>query len=231
MADKITLVAQMRTVTGKKTRSLRKQGIVPGVVYGAKLVATNVQFEPVALSKVISKAGRHTPIELDLSGKKHTVLIRDIEYAPARHDIVHISFQAVSANEQVTTEVPIVLTHVDESPAHQAGLLIIATIENVEVRAKAANLPQRLDADVRKLAQAEDKMTLADMDIPDGVEIIDMEPGQVIATVWEPTALAAKNAAADEAAAITPETEVTNGTEEPAADASSETSSVKPETK
>lgn len=231
MAEKITLEAQVRTITGKKTRSLRKQGIVPGVVYGAKLAATNVQFEPVALAKVIAKAGRHTPIELDLAGKKHTALIKDVEYAPARRDVVHISFQAVSANEQVTTEVPVVLTHVEESPAHQAGLLIIATIENAEVRAKTADLPQQLEADVSKLAQSEDKFTLADMKIPAGVEVMELDPEQVIATVWEPAALAAKNAAADEAAAITPETEVTNGAEEPAADANAETADAKTETK
>ncbi|MFZ2560444.1 MAG: 50S ribosomal protein L25 [Candidatus Nanoperiomorbaceae bacterium] len=224
MAEKIALTAAPREVTGKKTRSLRKVGIVPGVMYGAKLAATNVQFEPVPLAKVIAKAGRHSSIEIDLDGKKHTAIIKDIEYAPARNDIVHVSLQAVSADEQVTTEVPLVLTHVEESLANKAGLLIVPTIEEVEVRAKAADLPRNLEADASQLAQAEEKLTLADLVLPAGVEILDLAPEQVIATVWEPAALAARNAAADEAAAETPETEVENGaaTETEAADATSD---------
>ena len=208
MSEKITLTADKRELSGKKARALRKQGIVPGVIYGSKLEATNVQFEPVALQKTLKKAGRHTPIEITLAGKKHIALVKDISYAPARNEIVHISFQAVSASEKVTTEVPIVLKNADESEAKKAGLIILQTIEEVEVRAKTSDLPSEIVVDAGKLAAAEEKLTLASAQIPGGVELVDADLDAVVATVWEPAALEAKNAAADEAASQTPETVV-----------------------
>ena len=193
MAEKIILNAEKRELTGKKARALRKEGIVPGVIYGAKLAATNVQFAPVALQKALAKAGRHSTIEIDLDGKKHTALVKSVEYAPARSNIVHVSFQAVSANEEVTTEVPLVLTGVDESEAKKAGLVILPTVESVEIRAKASDLIDKIEADASKLTAAEEKLTLSDAKIPATVEVVDFDPELVIATVWEPAALEAKN--------------------------------------
>lgn len=210
MAEKIVLTADKRELSGKQARSLRKQGIVPGVIYGSKLEATNVQFEPVSLQKTLKKAGRHAPIEISLAGKKHIALVKDVAYAPARNEIVHISFQAVSASEKVNTEVPVVLKGEDESEAKKSGLVILQTIEEIEVRAKTSDLPNEIAVDASKLAVAEEKLTLASVQIPKGVELVDADPDLVVATVWEPAALEAKNAAADEAASETPETAIEN---------------------
>ncbi len=149
---------------------------------------------------MVRTAGRHTPVELTLNGKKRTALIKSVDYAPARRDITHLSFQAVRADEVVTTEVPLVLMGMDESPAAKASLVILSTLEKVEVRAKTADLPSEISVDASGLAEAEQKLTLSDAKLPVGVEIVDYDPEQVIATVWEPAALEAKNAAADAAA-------------------------------
>ena len=201
MAEKIKLELNPRTATGKKVAKLRREGLVPGVVYGSEFAARNVQFTQIAAQKVVREAGRHTPVELMLNGKpRATAIIKSVEYEPARSDISHISFQAVRADEVVTTEVPLVLVGMDESPAAKAGLIILPTLDKVEVRAKTADLPSEIAIDASRLAEAEQKLTLGDAKTPAGVEIVDFDAEQVVATVWEPAALEAKNAAADNAA-------------------------------
>jgi large subunit ribosomal protein L25 len=200
MGDKISLSLTEREATGKKVAKLRRDGQVPAVIYGSEFEPRNVQFPQNEARRIVREAGRHTPVELTLDGKKKTALIKSVDYAPARRDITHISFQAVRADEEVTTEVPLMLLGEGESAAKRAGLIILQQLENVEVRAKVSDLPSEIRVDATNLAEAEEKLTLADAQIPANVEIVDFDPEQVIATVWEPAALEAKNAAADEAA-------------------------------
>ncbi len=200
MPDKVTLIVEKRELTGKKVAKLRAQEKVPAVVYGSAQEPENVQLPQNAAQKVVREAGRHTPVELTLDGKKQTALIKSVDYAPARRDITHLSFQAVRADEVVTTEVPLELVGADESAAAKAGLIILPALESVEVRAKVSELPDRIDIDASSLTNAEDKLILAEAQVPDDVEIIDFDPEVVVASVWEPAALEAKNAAADKAA-------------------------------
>ncbi|MCL2451955.1 50S ribosomal protein L25 [Candidatus Saccharibacteria bacterium] len=200
MANKTLLSVEKREATGKQVAKLRRDDLVPAVIYGREFEPTNVQFSQNEARRVVREAGTHTPVELSLDGKKSTALIKSIDYAPARADITHISFQAVRADEVVTTEVPLVLINEAESAAAKAGLIILPTLEEVEIRAKVSELPEKIEIDATNLAVSEDKLTLADAKLPTGVEIVDYNPEIVIASVWEPAALEAKNAAADKAA-------------------------------
>jgi hypothetical protein len=87
-----------------------------------------------------------------------------------------------------------------ESAAAKAGLIILPTLEEVEVRAKVSELPDKIEVNAANLAAAEDKLTLADAKLPADIEIVNYDPELVIASVWEPAALEAKNAAADKTA-------------------------------
>jgi len=200
MSDKITLSVEKREVTGKQVAKLRTDGLVPAVVYGSESEPCNVQLTQQNAQRVVREAGRHMPVELTLDGKVSTALIKSVDRAPARRDITHISFQRVRADEVVTTEVPLVLIGESESAAAKAGLIILPTLEQVEIRAKVSELPDKIEINAAGLAEAEDKLTLADAKLPDGVEIVNYDPEVVIASVWEPAALEAKNAAADKAA-------------------------------
>ena len=200
MSDKVTLVVEKREATGKQVAKLRQNDLVPAVVYGREFEPTNVQFSQSEARRIVRQAGTHTPVELSIGDKKSTTLIKSVDYAPARSDITHISFQAVRADEVVTTEVPLVLIGESESAAAKAGLIILPTLEQVEIRAKVSELPDKIEINAAGLAEAEDKLTLAEAKLPDGVEIVNYDPEVVVASVWEPAALEAKNAAADKAA-------------------------------
>lgn len=198
MTSDLLLKLQKRDALGKQAKKLRKDGVVPSVVYsgGEESLATQSDF--VATTKVVQAAGRHTPVNLDIDGKKHLAIIKNIDIDPVKHRVRHVAFHAIKADEIITTEAPIELTGLGESPAEKAGLIILQAIESIGIKAKPADLPEALELPVEKLETIEDKLTIGDIVLPEGVEFSDVEQDLelVIANVYEPSALQAANEAA-----------------------------------
>ncbi|HEU5121567.1 MAG TPA: 50S ribosomal protein L25 [Candidatus Saccharimonadales bacterium] len=194
----ISLKLDERTVTGKKAARLINEGVVPSVVYGGKSEPMTTQSEFVATTKVVQAAGRHSPVHLTVNGKKKLAIIKSIDRDPVKHTLRHVAFHTIKQNEIITTEVPIMLVGMGESEAEKAGLIILQAIEKVEIKAKPAHLPEALEVSVKQLATTDDKITLADITLPDDVEFADAEQDLelVVANVYEPSALQAANDAA-----------------------------------
>jgi large subunit ribosomal protein L25 len=205
----ISLKLQKREAHGKKVGVLRQEGFVPSVVYGGHDDPISTQSPDGETAKVVHEAGKHTPVHLTIDGKKKLAIIKAIEVDPVKHHIRHIAFHAIKQNDVITTEVPIVLNGIGESAAEKVGLIILQALESVEVKAKPADLPESLELSVLDLTTDEDKLTLADITLPEGVEYadVDQDLDLVIANVYEPAALEAANEAA--AGDAVDETEVT----------------------
>src|SRR5690606_20298207 len=157
-----------------------------------------VQSEYGVIEKVVREAGKHTPVYVTVNGKKKITMIKDIDRDPVKSRIRHVSFHAVKADEVVTAEVPIRLVGEGESEAEKAGLIVLQALEQIEVKAKPADLPEALEVSIVALANPEDKLTLADITLPKGVEYADVEQDLelVLVNVYEPAALQAANDAA-----------------------------------
>ena len=213
MGDKINLTLAVRDQQGKKVSGLRRDGFVPGVVYGEGFDPILVKSEYGVIDKVVREAGKHTPVHITVDGKKKITLIKDIARDPVRSRILNVSFHAVKASDVVHAEVPIHLVGEGESPAERAGLIVLQAIETVEIKAKPADLPDALEVSIAGLATDEDKITLADITLPAGVEYADVEQDLelVVANVYEPAALEAANEAAAGDATIDTEVEAENG--------------------
>ncbi len=200
--DAVTLELKPRDVTGKSVKNLRKAGIVPGVIHDHGKESIVVQADYQSMYKVYHAAGRHHPIELLAGGKKYTALIKSVTHDPIYNSLTHIVFNAVKANEKVEAEIPI-RPHYDEgnesTPAERASLIVLTNLENVKVKALPKDLPEFLEYDAEKLVEIGDHVTVADLNVPDGVEI-ETEPEHAVATVYEPSALQAANDAAGGAA-------------------------------
>lgn len=220
MSNTISLALESRTATGKKVAKLRAAGYVPSVVYGGTADPISTQSLIVETTKVAHQAGKHSPVNLVIDGKKKLAIIKDIDFDPTRHTVRHVAFHTIKQNEKIVTEVPIHLTGEGESAAERAGLVVLQAIEHVEIRAIPANLPEALEISILELETTEDKLTLADLKLPEGVEFADHEQDVelVIANVYEPGALQAANEAAGGDAEDESEVVAENGAEEPAAD-------------
>lgn len=196
------LTVNKRTEQGHKAQALRAAGMVPGVVYGAE--------EPILVKsvynvteKVLNEAGYHSPVELDIDGKKQLAIVKDVNIDPVSRRIINVEFQAVSADEVVEATTPITIINFDQSEASKFHYVILQVLEEVDVKAKPSDLPKEVIVDGSKLAGLDDKLTLADLQLPSGVELADRELAQetVIANVYDPAAEAAAREAEDAKAA------------------------------
>lgn len=208
------LALDKREITGKKIKALRAEGLIPSVVYGGKtpVLATS---EYVATEKVLALAGYHSPIDLDIAGKKQLAIVKNIDVNPVNRQIINIEFQAISANEVVEATTPIVIVNFEASDASKIyHFAMTQAIEEIDVKAKPSALPKELEIDASKLVNVEDKLTLADIVLPSGVEFADKEldPEQVVASLYDPAAeAAAREAEAEEPAVEAADVPADNG--------------------
>lgn len=209
MGDKITLSLALRTLHGKKAKQLRKEGIVPAIVYGPGVEPISTQAEYNVIEKVWRHAGKHTPVHLTIDGKKKLAMIKDVDMDAVKHRIRHVSFHAVNVKDKIVAEVPIHLVGEGESPAERAGLVVLQSLEKLEVRALPMDLPEALEVSLESLAEAGDRVTVGDIVLPENVELVEHKTGHeeedeeepsltdlVIASAYEPSALQAANEAA-----------------------------------
>lgn len=219
------LTLEKRECSGKKLKSLRAKGLIPSVVYGGK-EPVNTSSEYVATEKVLEKAGYHSPIDLDIADKKQMAIVKDVQIDPVSRKIVNVEFQAISAKEVVIATTPIVIVDFEASEASKTyHFAMTQVLEEIEVKAKPADLPSGLDIDASKMETLEDKLTIADIKLPEGVEFADKEldNNQVVASLYDPAAEAEKREAGEvvteaetEEEATSEETAEENKTEEQA---------------
>ena len=196
--DKLSLAK--REVTGKKVKSLREQGLIPSVVFGGKEPILT-QSEYVATEKVLEKAGYHSPIDLDIAGKKQMALVKVVHIDPVKQSIMNIEFQAISADEIVEATTPIEIINFEQSDANKAHLVLSQIIDEIDVKAKPADLPEAIIVDAAGLKTIDDDITIADLPLPKGVELADKEldPELTVANVYDPAQEAAEREAEAEA--------------------------------
>ncbi len=192
-----------REATGKKLKALRAEGMIPSVMYGGKepvLLAS----EYVATEKVLEKAGYHSPIDLDVEGKKRLAIVKDVQIDPVSRKIMNVEFQKISAKETVVATTPVVIVNFEASEAAKTyHFALNQAIEEIEIKAKPADLPKELEIDATEMKELEDKLAIADIVLPEGVEYADKEidQEQVVASLYDPAAEAAAREAEAEAEA------------------------------
>ena len=198
-----SLKLEKRELTGKKLKTLRESGMIPSVVYGEgepKMGAS----EYVATEKVLEGAGYHSPIDLDLAGKKQLAIVKDIQIDPVSRKIVNIEFQAIKADSVVEATTPIVIVNFEASDASKIyHFAMTQAMEEIDVKAMPADLPMELTIDASALSSVDDKLTIANIVLPAGVELADKEMSQeqVVASLYDPAAEAAAREAEEKAAA------------------------------
>lgn len=227
-SDTIALKVDERTELGKAVKALRRAGQVPANIYERGETSQAVSAPLTEVTKIYHAAGKHHPIEITVGNKKRLVMIKDVDVEPVKGYIRHIAFHAIKQNEVVTAEVPIRID--GEIPAERISLMVLHTLDTVEVQALPANLPDELIIDGAKLAEIGDKVTVADLKVPANVTVI-TEPDHTIAVVEEPKdQIAAADAALEEmeaqgegAEAEVPAEEGTADADEPAAEGAEKT--------
>lgn len=218
------LTLEKREVSGKKLKNLRADGMIPSVVYGGGKEPEMLASEYVATEKVLEKAGYHSPIDLMIDGKKRMAILKNVNVDPVSRKIINIEFQAISAKEAVVATTPIVVVNFEESEASKTyHFAMNLLIDEIDVKAKPVDLPKELVLDASGLVSVDDKLTLAAIKLPEGVEYADKEIDleQAVVALYDPAAEAEKRAA--EEAAVAEAAEGDETAEEASAEESAET--------
>ncbi len=216
MAKYANFTVDKRDITGKKTKHLRASGVTPGVVYGETVEPQKVQAETLELERALDKIGLNSPFNLELEGKKHLAIVKKITRDVVNDNLYHVDFQVVSASDPIDAEVQLVLIGKEESDAQKAGLVIMQVMDSIEVRALPADMVQEIEVSAENLGEKGDRITLADIKLPEGVTFADKEQdlSLTIINVYDEEELAAANEAAAGDAEDESEVVAENGAED-----------------
>lgn len=178
MSDRVTIVAEPRTVTGKKVNKLRREGYIPGVIYG-RSEPVKIQMSVKPLRRALRIAGTGQLVDVEVDGKGYTVLAREIQQHVTRRDILHVDFLEVDMKSTIRSEADLV--GVGESAAAASGEGIVAQVlYSVEIECLPDNLVSQIEFDLSKIETSDDSITVADLVAPEGVDIL-TDPETLIA--------------------------------------------------
>lgn len=199
------LSLEKRTLTGKKLASLRADGLIPSVVYGGERDPILGQSAYNETEKALRAVGYHSTIDLDIAGKTQLAIVKDVAIDPVSRRIMNVEFQAVSADKPVEATAPITIVDFESSEANKLHFALLPVMEEIDVKAKPADLPKEIVISAAHLAGINDRLTVADIKLPKGVELADkeIESAQVVASLYDPAAEAAAREA-EEAKAEAP---------------------------
>ncbi len=165
------LKAAKRTTTGKGVQQLRKEGLMPGIVYGPKQEATAIEMSLRDFSKTLEKAGESTVIALSVDGTAHNVLIHEIDRDPVTDVPRHADFYAVQKGQKVEISIPVEFVGVAPAVKELNGNLVKA-LHEIEIEAEATNLPHSVTVDVSSLDAIDKQILAGDIVLPAGVTLV-----------------------------------------------------------
>jgi len=183
------LSAEPREAIGKgAVGRLRRRGLVPAILYGAGKAPLPLAVAPAEVQRTLhAHAAGGVLVGLRLPGETEPrpAVVRDLQFDPVRDTLIHIDFQAVRMDEQITVEVPIHVVGEAAGVKEQSGVLAIL-MRTVEVSCLPSLIPERIDIDVSSL-RIHDVATVADLQLPEGVRVTTPSP-QPLVTVAPPMA-------------------------------------------
>lgn len=198
MASKNTLDAAVREVFGKKVKQLRKQGQIPGTVYGKGFEPVSVTVDDKLFNALYRKAGKTALIDLNLGKQMQSVFVQEVQRHPLKRDIIHVDFKVVDLKVAIQIEVPLVT--VGESPLVARGdALINHVLNTVLVESLPAELPQHIEVDVSVLDELDKSIHVRDVHTEKGYKILNDED-QVLISLTQVRAAAEEEAPVEEAA-------------------------------
>ena len=168
----LTLEAAPRSVTGRQVGQLRREGLVPGVVYGHKVNSVAIEVPVRELSRLVHAVGQSHLLQLKVAGERtlRPVLIKELQINPRTTAAVHVDFFQVNLTEKLNVQVQVVLT--GESPAVKFNVgELLHVVHTLEVSCLPNSIPGEISIDVSGLAEVDDAVRLSDITLPEGVEL------------------------------------------------------------
>ena len=183
----IVVSARSRSEKGKNVnRRLRAQGLIPGVLYGAKKDTVPVAVSPKEIGTILrSAAGENTLFDLDLGGSRRKVILKEFQVEPIKGRLLHADFYEVALDQTLEVDVHVEIQGVPVGVKVQGGVLDIVTRE-LRVECLPTDIPEKIVVDVSELEMGK-HIRVSEVKVPDKVKVL-TEPDVVVVHVVAPRA-------------------------------------------
>lgn len=172
--EKIQLLAEKRTVFGKKLKKLRKQGLLPANIFGQEIKSQAITVSFKDFARVFRQAGYNKIISLQLgkNGEVLPVLIHQVQKHPVTDVFLHVDFRHVNLEKKIKTKVPI--KFINEAVAVQQNKGVVLTLaDHLEIECLPRAIPKAIEIDLSSLKEVGDEIKVKDIKIADDYSIID----------------------------------------------------------
>ena len=155
MPNKINLQADLRKLSGRKVKTLRRQGIIPANVYGREIKSVSIQVPVKEFQAVLAKTGETGILDLTVAkeAKSRPVLVHQVQTHPVSGEFLHVDFRQVDLTKKIIVKVPVEVS--GTAPAVAKGGVLIQLIHELEVEALPRDLPDKFTVAVIKLRSEE----------------------------------------------------------------------------
>jgi large subunit ribosomal protein L25 len=182
-ATKLTLTPR-EPASSRATRRLRREGRVPGVVYGGGSDPVAFHVDERELRHAL--AARGAVLELAIDGDSTTAVLKDAHYDPVRGAALHVDFLRVRLDVAIHATVALELVNAEEAPGIREGGVLEQVARELNIEALPGDIPETIQYDVSAM-QINDTVTLSAVTPPNGVTLLDDPDETVIATLVPPT--------------------------------------------
>lgn len=187
--EKLNLNVTNRTITGKKVKTLRNQGVIPMNMFGYGLDSQALQCELSQLNKVLPIAGTNIPISINIDGQpsdnpENICFVRDLHWDPISDKLLHVDLYRVDTSRTVTIEVPVKLTGQSDAIINMGGTLI-QPVNSVTVQGLPLDMPTEFELDISVLDGFDKSILIADIHASDSITLMNPED-QMLARVLPP---------------------------------------------
>lgn len=209
-AERTSLTLQPRDERGSRSnRRLRREGYVPGVVYGVGGDTVSFKVDSRKLRAVLAEGHALFDVELD-GDKPQPVIVKDQQKDAVRGGLVHLDLLRVRLDEKIESTVPLELEGIEEAPGVKEGGVLEHVTRELQIEALPTEIPDKIVADVSGLGIAE-TMTLESVTPPAGVTLLDDIEETVVATVTAPSEIVEEPEVEEEAELVGEEGELPEG--------------------
>jgi large subunit ribosomal protein L25 len=179
--EKVVLHAVHRDITGKQVRQLRRDGKLPGVIYGHHIKPTALSLDLREATRILNTLSGSSLITVDIDGKEEAALVREKQKDFIKGTLLHVDFQVVSLTEKLNTGVEIELTGIAPAVKDFNGV-VVSGLDEIEVECLPQYLPERIIVDISKLMKVGDAIYVRDLPAIENVTIMN-QPDELIAII------------------------------------------------
>jgi len=168
--EKVVIKAEVRSVTGKQVKALRREGKLPGVIYGHNFPSTAIIMDLRETARALAGITSSSIVNIELNGEEHASLVREKQRDFIRGTFKHIDFQVVSQTEKLRADVAIELVGVSPAVKDFSGV-VMTGLDKLEVECLPKYLPEKIVVDLSVLAQIGDAIHVSDIKLDDHITI------------------------------------------------------------